>query len=44
MTTDDTRGATFHGTTILAVRKNGQTCVGGDGQVTMQNLVSKVGA
>jgi len=36
--------ATFHGTTILAVRKGNQTCVGGDGQVTMQNMVIKAGA
>jgi len=44
MTPDDTRGTTFHGTTILAVRKGNQTCVGGDGQVTMQNMVIKAGA
>lgn len=31
-------------TTILAVRKGGQTCVGGDGQVTLQNMVVKGGA
>ena len=35
---------TFHGTTILAVRKGGQVCVGGDGQVTMNNMVVKGGA
>ena len=33
-----------HSTTILAVRKNGQTAVGGDGQVTIQNTVVKSGA
>jgi ATP-dependent HslUV protease subunit HslV len=33
-----------HSTTILAVRKNGQTAVGGDGQVTIQNTVVKRGA
>ena len=27
----------FHGTTILAVRRDGKVCVGGDGQVTLQN-------
>ncbi len=31
-------------TTILAVRKGGQTCVGGDGQVTLQNMIVKSGA
>ena len=31
-------------TTILAVRKNGQTAVGGDGQVTIENTVIKQGA
>ncbi len=35
---------TIHGTTILAVRKNGQTAVGGDGQVTIENTVMKQGA
>ena len=25
----------FHGTTICAVRRNGEVCIGGDGQVTM---------
>lgn len=25
----------FHGTTIVAVRRNGEVCIGGDGQVTM---------
>lgn len=28
-------------TTILAVRKNGQVAIGGDGQVTLQNTVMK---
>lgn len=32
---------TFHGTTVLALRKGGQVCIGGDGQVTMQNMVIK---
>ena len=31
----------FHGTTILAVRKNGRVAVGGDGQVTMGDTVVK---
>jgi ATP-dependent HslUV protease subunit HslV len=34
----------FHGTTILAVRKNGKTVVGGDGQVTLDKIVLKHGA
>jgi len=33
-----------HATTILAVRKNGQTAVGGDGQVTIENTIIKQGA
>jgi len=32
------------GTTILAVRRNGETVVGGDGQVTLGNSVVKKGA
>lgn len=31
----------FRGTTILAVRRNGQVVVGGDGQVTLGNTVMK---
>jgi ATP-dependent HslUV protease subunit HslV len=35
----------FHGTTILAIRKDGQTAVAGDGQVTFgQSTVMKHGA
>lgn len=34
----------FHATTILAVRKAGQVCIGGDGQVTLGNTVMKGGA
>lgn len=34
----------IHGTTILAVRRNGQTAVGGDGQVTIENTVMKQSA
>ena len=40
----ESTGTTFHGTTILAVRKGTQVCIGGDGQVTMQNIVVKAGA
>jgi ATP-dependent HslUV protease subunit HslV len=32
---------TFHGTTILAVRKGGRVALGGDGQVTMGETVMK---
>ena len=32
---------TFHGTTILGVRKGNQIVVGGDGQVTLGNTVMK---
>jgi ATP-dependent HslUV protease subunit HslV len=35
---------TMHGTTIVAVRKGGQVCVGGDGQVTLDKLTIKAGA
>ena len=31
----------YHGTTILAVRQNGQAAVGGDGQVTLKDTVVK---
>jgi ATP-dependent HslUV protease subunit HslV len=34
-------GVEWHGTTILAVRKNGQTVMGGDGQVSMGSSVMK---
>jgi ATP-dependent HslUV protease subunit HslV len=33
-----------HSTTILAVRRNGQTAVGGDGQITIENTIIKQGA
>ncbi len=32
---------TFHGTTILTVRRGGKVVVGGDGQVTLGNTVMK---
>jgi ATP-dependent HslUV protease subunit HslV len=35
---------TFHGTTILAVRKAGKVALGGDGQVTIGDTVVKGGA
>jgi len=34
----------FHGTTILSVRRDGQVALGGDGQVTLGNVVVKGGA
>ena len=36
--------AGFHGTTIVAVRHNGRTALGGDGQVTLGETVMKAGA
>ncbi|MFW5870075.1 MAG: ATP-dependent protease subunit HslV [Candidatus Sumerlaeota bacterium] len=35
---------TFHGTTILAVARNGKTAIAGDGQVTLGDSVIKGGA
>jgi ATP-dependent HslUV protease subunit HslV len=37
-------GTTFHGTTILAVRKDGRVVMAGDGQVSMDRTVLKHGA
>jgi ATP-dependent HslUV protease, peptidase subunit HslV len=34
----------FHGTTILCARREGKVALGGDGQVTMGNVVVKAGA
>ncbi|HRO61550.1 MAG TPA: ATP-dependent protease subunit HslV [Burkholderiaceae bacterium] len=34
----------FHGTTIVSVRRGGQVALGGDGQVTLGNVVIKAGA
>ncbi|MEP6591683.1 MAG: HslU--HslV peptidase proteolytic subunit, partial [Gemmatimonadota bacterium] len=31
----------FHGTTILAVRKNGKVALGGDGQVSIGDTIMK---
>src|SRR5215213_2329824 len=35
---------TFHGTTILSVRRGNRVALGGDGQVTLGNVVVKAGA
>ena len=35
---------TWHGTTILSVRKGGKVVIAGDGQVTLGNTVLKAGA
>ena len=35
---------TFHGTTILSVRRGGEVSLGGDGQVTLGNVVVKATA
>ena len=37
----DTSGPGWHGTTILAVRKNGRTVIAGDGQVSMGPTIVK---
>jgi ATP-dependent HslUV protease subunit HslV len=34
----------YHGTTILSVRREGRVAMGGDGQVTLGNIVVKAGA
>src|ERR1700760_1454258 len=34
----------FHGTTIVSVRRDGKVALGGDGQVTLGNIVMKGGA
>lgn len=36
--------AIFHGTTILSVRRGGRVALGGDGQVTLGNVVVKASA
>lgn len=36
--------ATFHGTTILSVRRDGAVALGGDGQVTLGHIVIKASA
>lgn len=41
---ENKEGITFHGTTIIAVRKDGKIAIAGDGQVTMGNTVMKHGA
>jgi ATP-dependent HslUV protease subunit HslV len=37
-------GNTYHGTTILCVRKNGKVCMMGDGMVSMGNMTIKPNA
>merc|ERR1711865_847033 len=37
-------GSTYHGTTILCVRKNGKVCMMGDGMVSMGNMIVKPNA
>lgn len=36
--------ADFHGTTVIAVRRNGKVAIAGDGQVTLGSTVMKKGA
>ncbi len=38
---DTTSTPTFHGTTILSVRRGNQVAIGGDGQVTLGSIVIK---
>ena len=40
----DKDGTTWHGTTILTVRRNGKVVIAGDGQVTMGPTIIKSGA
>jgi ATP-dependent HslUV protease subunit HslV len=40
----DSNAPTFHATTILCVRRNGALALGGDGQVTMGNTITKSNA
>ncbi|OGP94960.1 MAG: HslU--HslV peptidase proteolytic subunit [Deltaproteobacteria bacterium RBG_19FT_COMBO_56_10] len=35
---------TFHGTTIISIRRNGKVAIAGDGQVTLGSTVMKKGA
>ena len=37
-------GITFHGTTIIAIRRDGKVAIAGDGQITLGNTVMKKGA
>ncbi len=41
---DDTRPLTFHATTIVLVKKGGNTVIGGDGQVSFGQTVMKANA
>ncbi len=41
---DNSRPETWHGTTILCVRKDGKVVIAGDGQVTMGNTIVKSNA
>jgi len=40
----DSSSAVFHGTTILGVRRDGRVALGGDGQVTLGNIIIKATA
>jgi len=41
---ENSSNLTWHGTTILAIRRNGKTVVAGDGQVTFGNITMKSNA
>ncbi|KAL3904417.1 MAG: hypothetical protein SGILL_010076, partial [Bacillariaceae sp.] len=43
-TAQQNSGNTYHGTTILCVRKNGKVCMMGDGMVSMGNMTIKPNA
>jgi len=44
MGSSGSQGKAWHGTTILAVRRDGVTAVGGDGQITFGDMAMKHGA
>src|SRR4030095_2074729 len=41
---DNSSNGIFHGTTIVAVQKDGKVALAGDGQVSLQNTIMKHGA
>jgi ATP-dependent HslUV protease subunit HslV len=41
---ESTTGAVYHGTTIVSLRRGGSVALGGDGQVTLGNIVIKSSA
>jgi ATP-dependent HslUV protease subunit HslV len=43
-TPDTPEGTLFHGTTIVSVRRGSSVALGGDGQITLGNMIVKAGA